>query len=304
MSPDGRAPGPHVASDPLPLVFRVACHPVAKRNFTALVRDLVQEVLPTYRLIESVVGSAPELIFLRPDSGDRPRLRERVWFSKLRWGIPEFDVGMDLEYLGPAVGAEPRAYKAAPLGAEQLRGLPVDDKVAETLRRELPNIDRHASDVFSRYYSRYPKMEALGNALPRLYLAWRGELPPELKDAPAMIASAPELQGVDEETAAVRQHELFPYPARALQERRLAHFRNWLVAQGQLSSADDPAGQWLFGFWYTGRPRTPEEFKIDKHVGDECAVCRDARTRGCLVDKVDPVFGSHCEFVCSKCATN
>ncbi len=273
---------------------------MAKPNFTNLVREIVQEVLPAYRLAESVGGSAPQLLFLRPDSNEHPLLQEYVWFSKLRWGIPEFDIGLNLKYLGPAVGGVPRAY-AVPLGDEP-RGLPIDAKVTETLRRELPNIDRHASDVFSRHDSLYPKMHALGEDLAQLYIAWRDQMPANLKDVRAMIASAPELHGVDEETATLRRHQLFPYPSRQLQERRLADFRKWLVQQGRLRSADDPAGHWLYGFWYEGRPRTTEEFKIDKNVGDECAVCHETRTRGSVVTQSDPVFGSHTEFVCAKCA--
>jgi hypothetical protein len=274
---------------------------VARPNFTDLVRKTVEEVLPEYRLAETVGGSAPQLSFLRPPSSERPLLQEYVWFSKLRWGIPEFDVGLDLKYLGPAVGGARRAYHAAPLGAEQVRGLPVDDHVAETLRRELPGIDRRAADVFAAYHAVYPRMRALGDDLPALYLSWRGQMPAELKDAPSMIASAPELQGVDEETAALRRHKLFPHPARALQERRLRDFHEWLVRSGRLEAGGDPAGRWLFGFWHGGRPRTTEELKIDKHAGDECAVCHELRTRGRLMEETDVAFGSHVQFVCSKC---
>ena len=274
---------------------------MAKPEFTAMVREVVQEVLPAYRLTETVRGNAPQLLFVRPGSDERPLLREIVWFSKPRGGLPELDVGLDLEFLGPAVGGAPRAYVAAPLGIEPPRRLPVDGDVAGTLRHELPGIDRHASDVFSRYYSLYPAMQALGDDLAQLYVAWRDHMPAELKDARAMVASAPELQGLDEETAAFRRHKLFPYPARALQERRLARFRTWLAEQGRLSSADDPAGHWLLGFWNGGRPRTSEEFKIDKNVGDECGACHQTRTRGRVIEKVDRLFGSHSEFVCNKC---
>jgi hypothetical protein len=202
---------------------------MAKPNFTALVREVVQEILPAYRLAETVAGSAPQLLFLRPESGDRPRFQEYVWFSKLRWGLPEFDVGVDLKFVGPAMGGTSRAYFAAPLGAEQTRGLAIDDKVAETLREELPNIDRLASERFGRHYPLYPKMKALGDELAQLYVAWRDQMPADLKDVHAMIASAPGLEGVDAETATLRRHKLFPYPSRQLQERRLAHFRQWLV---------------------------------------------------------------------------
>jgi len=107
---------------------------------------VIHEVLPTYSLTETVGGNAPQLLFLRPGSDERTLFQEYVWFSKLRWGIPEFGVGLDLKFLGPAIGGALRPFgqRVAPVGAEQTRGLPVDDKVAETLRRELPNIHRHA----------------------------------------------------------------------------------------------------------------------------------------------------------------
>jgi hypothetical protein len=127
-------------------------------------------------------------------------------------------------------------------------------------------------------------------------------MPAGLKDVKAMLASAPELQGVDPETAELRRHKLFPIPRDALQERRLASFRAWLVEHGMLSSSDDPAGSWLTSFWYEGRPRTSEELKLDKAVGDACADCRELRTRGSVTTKTDPVFGSHAVFICAKCA--
>lgn len=270
-----------------------------KPSLTELVQEVVAEVLPRYRLAETVGGGAPQLVFVRPDSGDRPLLREKVWFSKLRWGLPELDVGLALELLGPAIGGAPRAYPAAPLGPE--RRVKVDPDLLETLRRELPEIDRHASEVFGLHHPPYPRMQALADDLARLYLAWRGEMPADLRDVPAMLASAPELQGVDEETAALRRHKLFPSPGRELQARRLAHFRRWLTERGRLAAPEDPAGFWLNGFWETGRPRTAEELRIDKHLGDECAVCHEMRTRGRVVTKTDPVFGQHAEFVCTKC---
>lgn len=272
-------------------------------RFTREARDLIASVYPELALAEEVQGSAPQLIYTR-SSPEHPRLVEKLALVKLRHGIAAADVMTSFAFRGPGVGGEKEyALGAIPVDTriEELR-VPLDKDFTTTLRFKLAILEDHTAPIREAHRSADAARMQLADGLPSVYRAWRSQLKPELSTVDAMLASESELQGVDEQTSAARRHKLFPYPLKALQQRRFDDFVAFLVANGRLSDAKDPAGRWLIDFWQRGRPVGTEELKTDKFVGDPCGRCAQFKTRGKVAQKLDATFGPHAEFVCSSCA--
>ncbi len=245
---------------------------MALKGFAQSVKSSMAHYFPTWKLDSQTAGAGPSLTYVKPVNQQYANVREMIYFSQ-GLNFPSVEIDFQVSY-SSQIGTGRKYEFLFTLESTGQSEFGTSAEFERWFSANAKNLEAKFDKCYKSFHADYQALENLMVCIMEQYKAWYGTAKPKFTNDELLDL---------EKTRNDAEYESFCHYLRKEKLLPKKQFFEIVVTQ-----------------WFDQRPKRREDFE-ELYIGNDCGICGENKERGKFIDEIDPIFGPHCEFICSSC---